>query len=160
VNASLRHRTVASDLADRIRRRRARFRVVPQVFDGVLHGINAYGACVGHRLTQHGASCAVYLSPAGIQDLGTLGGASSTARGINDDGIVVGGSLIAHDDAYHGFIAVEGVMYDLNAFVDPSEGWEVIHALGISGRGDIVAVANDGRDDQVVLLQPRQETEV
>ena len=129
--------------------------MVPQAFDGVLNGINAHGDCVGHRITQDGASCAVYLSPRGIQDLGTLGGASSTARGINDDGVVVGGSLITNDDAYHGFVAVDGVMYDLNALIDPPESWEVIHALGINGRGDIVAVANDGTDDRIVVLQQK-----
>ena len=61
--------------------------------------------------------------------------------------------MIANDDAYHGFVAVDGVMYDLNAFIDPPESWEVIHALGINGRGDIVAVANDGSDDRIVVLQ-------
>ena len=97
----------------------------------------------------------VLVAERAFSDLGTLGGASSTARGINDDGVVVGGSLITNDDAYHGFVAVDGVMYDLNALIDPPESWEVIHALGINGRGDIVAVANDGNDDRIVVLQQK-----
>lgn len=148
---------IAPVLGDRIRRGVARFDVVADEFEGVLHAINGRGERVGHRLTREGTTRAVHVSEAGVRDLGTLGGVSSTARGINDDGIVVGGSLIENDDAYHGFIAVDGVMYDLNAFIDPVSGWEVIHALGINAHGDIVAVANNGSDDRVVRLQHRED---
>ena len=51
-------------------------------------------------------------------------------------------------------------MYDLNAFIDPPESWEVIHALGINGRGDIVAVANDGSEDRIVRLQHKWKPRV
>ena len=145
------------ELGDRIRRGVARFTVVPDEFDGVLNAINRRGERVGYQLTPQGTTRAVHMSEAGARDLGTLGGTSSTARGINDDGIVVGGSLIENDDAYHGFVAVDGDMYDLNAFIDPASGWEVIHALGINAQGDIVAVANKGGDDRVVRLQYREE---
>jgi len=49
-----------------------------------------------------------------ITDLGTLGGSSSWAAGINNSGQVTGWSYIANDNAVHAFLYTEGVgMQDL-----------------------------------------------
>jgi probable HAF family extracellular repeat protein len=51
-----------------------------------------------------------------ITDLGTLGGSSSAAYGINAGGQVVGYSTIAGDSNYHGFLFDQNHMTDLGTY--------------------------------------------
>jgi probable HAF family extracellular repeat protein len=76
-----------------------------------------------------------------IDDLGTLGGAISRARGINDDGTIVGGSQIDASDVSHGFLWRDGSMIDAGAL--PAYPTVVLNAINSSG----IAVGNaqDGR---------------
>jgi probable HAF family extracellular repeat protein len=76
-----------------------------------------------------------------ITDLGTLGGRSSAAYGINDAGQVVGGSSLSGDSAYHATLWDHGTVIDLNSFLDSntvSAGWVLDVARGINDRGWIV----------------------
>ena len=134
---------------------RTRYDVVPMPFAGVVYDLNTALVCVGHALGADGAIRAVRLNASETIELGTLGGAASSARGINDRGVIVGGSLTADDAAHHGFVWHEGVMTDLNSMLTDG-GWEVIHALGINDRGEIAAVAHRDRNerDHLVLLKP------
>ena len=50
-----------------------------------------------------------------VRDLGTLGGASSTAKAINQAGVIVGHSNVAGSTLPHAFIWDRGVMKDLGA---------------------------------------------
>jgi probable HAF family extracellular repeat protein len=57
-----------------------------------------------------------------IRDLGTLGGRSSQAEGIDDQGRIVGASQVASGD-YHAFVWEDGKMRDLGAM--GSHAWAI-----------------------------------
>jgi probable HAF family extracellular repeat protein len=129
--------------------------VVPLDVQGVLHSLNNRGECVGDGGMPDGSTQAIYLQPAGLAPLGTLGGSSSSARAISDSGAIVGGALTHGDLAYHAFLHQHGEMVDLNTLIEPEAGWELILALGINDRGEILALAERDGSDQAVLLKPR-----
>ena len=129
-------------------------------FDGLLHGINDAGEYAGQWLTKEGFTHAVHVCGSGVTDLGTLGGQFSSGRDINNSGAIVGGALVAGDEAYHAFLYVDRVMYDLNDLIDADAGFELVNALGINNRGEIVALGHSGDADRVVLLRRRPLTRV
>jgi probable HAF family extracellular repeat protein len=124
--------------------------------DEVLHDLNNRGERVGQRVL-NGAQRAVLRTDVRLIDLGTLGGSASSARGINDSGIVVGGALTKDDEAHHAFIYEAGRMRDLNTLISRSAECEVIQALGINDRGDILAIGHYQGTDRVVLLRRRHD---
>ena len=67
-----------------------------------------------------------------VSDLGTLGGNTSSASGINDSGQVVGSSTLA-DGSTHSFISTNGVMTDLGTL-----GGNDSYASGINASGQVV----------------------
>jgi probable HAF family extracellular repeat protein len=71
-----------------------------------------------------------------VHDLGTLGGNSSSASGINDRGQIVGFSTTASGD-FHAFLYENGVMTDLGTL--PGSNFSV--ANGINNRGDVVGAS-------------------
>ena len=81
--------------------------------------INAAGDVVGATKQPVGNDYHAFLYAKGeMRDLGTLGGRTSTASGINDAGQVVGLSHVddkdaPHQPALHGFLYADGVMHDL-----------------------------------------------
>jgi len=87
--------------------------------------------------------------------LGTLGGSFSIARDLNDHGEVVGGSLTEGDENFHGFLYRGNRLHDLNEFLDPAAGWELIQALGINNHGEIIGIGSYTGQDRIVLLRPR-----
>lgn len=74
--------------------------------------------------------------------LGTLGGSTSRANGINDLTQVVGSSSLADNSAEHAFLWKDGVLTDLNSLIDSESGWELTSALEINNNGDIIGVGN------------------
>jgi probable HAF family extracellular repeat protein len=134
-----------------------RYDLIPIELDGILHGLNSDLEFVGQCMTSDGAISAIQLTSAGVTDLGTLGGSASSARGINAEGAIVGGALTRGDVLHHAFLHEGGVMYDLNALISPDEGYELVHALGINDRGDIVAIGHHDGTDRVVLLKRRHQ---
>ena len=81
-----------------------------------------------------------------ITDLGTLGGSSSTAEGINNSGQVVGDALDAGGNQ-HAFLYSGGVMTDLGTL-----GGSYSQAWGINNNGQVVGDAANASGNQHAFL--------
>lgn len=124
------------------------------------YDINDKGQIVGGgQLGRWGR--AAYWEGDQIKDMGTLGRYSS-ARAINNDGIVVGSSF-TDDKLQHAFVwDPVNKMQNLDDFIDvPGRDWEMVAAQDINSSGQIICVAwvdtnNDGMLEAVrsVLLTP------
>lgn len=92
------------------------------------------------------ATASVHGAEYRIIDLGTLGGSSSTAYGINSNGDIVGSSKTA-DGSTHAFIWQNGIMTDLGTLAGITG-----NALGINNNGEIVGTSksSDGTTHAVV----------
>jgi len=96
-----------------------------------------------------------------VKDLGTLGGLTSEALGINRRGDVVGWSAPRTPASQRG-VAVEraflwtmGKMYDLNDLVPKGSGWTLQKAHAINDRGQIVGEGTRGQGPwRAFLLTP------
>lgn len=75
---------------------------------------------------------------------GTRSSHSSTSRGIGDTYVS------------HAFRYVNGKMEDLNAFIDPDNGWELLTATDINASGQIVGYGKYGNKQHAFLLTPVQ----
>ncbi len=74
--------------------------------------------------------------------LGTLGGNTSNALGINNSQQIVGVSSLANSSTPHAFLWEGGELIDLNSLVDPGLGWELTSAFEINNNGDIIGIGN------------------
>lgn len=113
--------------------------------------INDLDEVVGESNTGNGAEARAFLwtSSSGIQALGTLGGESSVATGINHDGYIVGTAQTASGE-WHGYVWDGSQMDDLNDLLPPDSGWIVGNVYGINRSGDII-----GRDSSQAFLMRR-----
>jgi probable HAF family extracellular repeat protein len=84
------------------------------------------------------SQAALFSDTGGVQNLGTLGGNSSRALGVNDAGQVVGFSSVAGSPSARAFIYENGVMRDLGGF-----GGAATLASAINQAGQIVGSADD-----------------
>ncbi len=81
--------------------------------------------------------------------LGTLGGESSEALGINNFEQIVGFSTLTPDSsAQHAFLWEDGELIDLNSLIAPEAGWELTSAFEINNNGDIIGVGNFNGEQQ------------
>src|ERR1700677_893482 len=118
--------------------------------------LNDVAQCAGVSLNPETGRIEAFRQQDGARSmLGTLGGSFSIARDLNNNGEVVGGSLTEGDENFHGFLYRENQLHDLNSFLDPEAGWEVLQGLGINNHGEIIAIGNNTGQDRIVLLRPR-----
>jgi probable HAF family extracellular repeat protein len=118
--------------------------------------LNDKAQCVGVSLNPETGRIEAFRQEEGNRSmLGTLGGSFSIARDLNNNGDIVGGSLTAGDENFHGFVYRNNQLRDLNEFLDPNTGWELLQGLGINNHGEIIAIGNNTGEDRIVLLRPR-----
>src|SRR5947207_2629739 len=100
--------------------------------------MNDGGQIVGNALTSDGDDHAFFFRDGVMADLGTLGGASSYAYGINNLGQVVGTAQTSAG-VYHAFLYSDGTMTDLNDQLPANSGWLALtEATSINHNGQVV----------------------
>ena len=120
-------------------------RTVPGLLGGApdddlssANSINDNGWVVGFvRPTFPGARLAFLCRGAGLEQLGTLGGAESEARFVGNSGSVVGWANTAAG-RQHAFLYEGGTMRDMNDRLPAGSGWELQQANGINMAGQVV----------------------
>jgi len=91
-----------------------------------------------------------------IIDLGTLGGATSTALGVNDKGQVVG-SADTPQGLRHAYLWENGVMTDLGTLGFPtaqSDAWD------INNQGVVVGIVGSGDPNRLFIWENGVQTEI
>jgi probable HAF family extracellular repeat protein len=117
--------------------------------DSIAIAINDHGEIAGNSYTARGfLHACLWDESLRVHDLGTLPGREvSGACGINNCGDVVGSSLKWPQLDQHAFLWTDGAMYDLNDFLPPDTGWELLVAKDINDAGQIVGWGKVDLDD-------------
>ena len=100
---------------------------------GYALGINDAGTIVGYSFTMPGTASPyhAFIYAGGVMaDIGTLGGTTSSANGINNNGIVVGSSATLGDTAHHAFTYSAGVMTDMGTLGGANSQATAVNASG------------------------------
>lgn len=92
-----------------------------------------------------------------MHDMGTLGGDDSIARGINDNGQVVGYGQITGNSSVHAFLYDDEDMIDLNNLLPANSGWELYYAHGINNLGQIIGWGDINGESHAFLMTPVPE---
>jgi probable HAF family extracellular repeat protein len=130
------------------------------------NAINDSEEIVGNAVFPNGASDAYLWKDGVATDLGTLDGdCRSEAFAINSQGQVVGQSYSCATQTERTFLWENGSMIDLNTFVPPSSGMQLIEAYALNERGEIggdgnppgCANPNDAACGHAFLLIPCDE---
>lgn len=120
--------------------------------------LNASGQVAGYKFENFnapvcldaGADMAFWFNNGVLTDLGTLGGASSSAYGINNSGQIVGAADICLNGGFsdpRAFVWQNGVITVLDPSTDPNDS---SFASAINSRGDIAGYVNSGYEFPVI----------
>lgn len=118
--------------------------------------INALGHAVGIVRPSLGAPMTAFryvVGGAGMESLGTLGGTTSQALGINDSEQIVGEASDGNGQQ-RAFVWENGTMTDLNSFLPSGSGWILTTAKAINNSGQIVGNGISGGVQRAFLLSP------
>src|SRR5262249_24563241 len=115
------------------------------------------GQIVGYFYTSGGASHAFLYQNGGMTDLGTLGGETSVANGINNAGQVVGFANISDSNggAARAFLYQNGIMTNLGDLAGAARGYDS-WTTGINNAGQVVGYSfttNGGGGPDAFLYQ-------
>ncbi|NSW80672.1 MAG: hypothetical protein HPY54_16780 [Chthonomonadetes bacterium] len=89
-----------------------------------------------------------------VTDLGSLGGNSARAFGINRLGHVVGHSYLSDNSTLHAFLWVDGVLRDLNDLLPAGSGWVLNEARAINDFGQITGYGAHNGITRAFLISP------
>jgi probable HAF family extracellular repeat protein len=123
--------------------------------DGVAVGVSSLGDGSGNR--------AVSFKDGAVNDLGTLGGAYSAARAINNRGDIVGWSTTDGQKLSRkgrkAFLYRHGRMAPLDHMLEPGsrEAWKLREATDINDRGQITGWGEHDGKYRIFLLTPIEE---
>ena len=133
--------------------------------DGVTHDLGSFGGnsearalndsdvVVGAAWLDATTRHAFRYAGGVLQDLGTLGGASSEAADVSNDGTVVGWAEDG-SGSRRAFAWQNGSMVDLNTQINPSAGWVLEAATGVSSAGAIVGYGRHDGQVRAFMLTP------
>lgn len=136
---------------------------MPLGFKGKAEDVNNFDVIVGSHNTNPKARAFLYKAGV-LHDLGTLGGSTSSANAVNDDNVVVGGSLIAGDAVGHAFVWRAGVMKDIGTLGGPASLASDVNRAGVvvgsaqDASGRWAAFVYDDAAGMRRLLDDRQES--
>ena len=127
--------------------------------DSTAFAINNKGRVAGYYTLTNDlwSTHAFYYQDGHLTDLGTLGGDYASARAINNDDVVVGGSYVDGANAvYHAFVSSGNMLMDLNDLLDSSGAdWTLVDAVDINDAGQIIGKGNiNGGEERMFLLDP------
>jgi len=111
--------------------------------ESYAEGINNRGQVVGHFFHIPDGDHAFLYSQGNFTDLGLAGSPETVAYAINNDGQIVGTTLIAVKE--RPFIFENAAIVDLNSLIPQDFGWELTDAFDVNHQGQIVGygVVND-----------------
>lgn len=118
---------------------------------GAFQKNNASGQIVGGQYLSDTVWRGLIYDNGIMSNLGTLGGSTSWAYGINDGGQIVG-TAATSSGTDHAFLYTNGMMTDLNSLIDPSSGWVLKTASAINDNGQIVGWGEKDGETRAFLL--------
>jgi probable HAF family extracellular repeat protein len=122
--------------------------------------VNEVGQVAGSSYLANGATQHAFLYSGGtLLDLGTFGGQSSEALGINIHGHIVGRAQTSRGTT-RAFLWRDGSKIDINTLLPPGSGWVLHAATSISDGGQIVGSGTLNGVPQAFLLSPQTDIEL